>query len=350
MINKSRHPFQLILLILLVIVAACTGNNNAANNSSSALKDIPVKTSEPVIGQETELLLKDLADNGNYVNSREFPSLIKASIVNDELDKNYLVIDIRDSEAYSSGHIKGAVNVSFESLPQYFSSTIKPFEFDRIIITCETGQTSSYTTSLLRLMGYGNVYAMRWGMSAWNTNFAWKGWLGGTSSDFQDQLETTINTRPAANSMPELNTGGQNGEEVANSRFETLFSEGRDIALISADKVFKSPEDYYIINYDRRDKHENGHIPGAIRYKPGATLSFISEMSTIPTDKPVVVYCGTGHNSGFVTAYLRLFGYDAKTLMYGNNGFMYNKMVEERSTLSWLPFTTAEVNNFETVK
>jgi len=73
-------------------------------------------------------------------------------------------------------------------------------------------------------------------------------------------------------------------------------------------------------------------------------------MASIPTDKTVVVYCGTGHNSGFATAYLRLFGYDARTLKMGNNSFMYDKMVKERTALSWLPFTTADVNNFEVVK
>ena len=54
-------------------------------------------------------------------------------------------------------------------------------------------------------------------------------------------------------------------------------------------------------------------------------------MSTIPKDKEVVVYCETGHNSGFVTAYLRLFGYNAHTLSYGNNSFMDDKMVAEKA-------------------
>jgi rhodanese-related sulfurtransferase len=79
-------------------------------------------------------------------------------------------------------------------------------------------------------------------------------------------------------------------------------------------------------------------------------LGDTDEMASIPVDKPVVVYCGTGHNSGFATAYLRLFGYDAHTLKYGNNGFMYNKMVKQRTALSWLPFSSADVNDFEVVK
>ena len=73
-------------------------------------------------------------------------------------------------------------------------------------------------------------------------------------------------------------------------------------------------------------------------------------MQSIPTDREVAVYCGTGHNSGFVTAYLRLFGYHAKTVMYGNNAFMHSKMVQDRKLLSWLPFSESEIENYPYVK
>ena len=130
---------------------------------------------QPVVpGNETSLLLKDLEENGDYVNSKVFPSLIKASVVYESLGKNLLVIDLRSSKLFSEGHIKGAINKKFEELPAYFEKGIKPFEYDKIIMVCEDGQISSYTTSLLRLMGYGNVYSMRWGMSAWNEKYARK--------------------------------------------------------------------------------------------------------------------------------------------------------------------------------
>ena len=129
-------------------------------------------------------------------------------------------------------------------------------------------------------------------------------------------------------------------------RFKHLFAEGFPQAIVSSETVFENPSAYYIINYDRRDKYEAGHIPGAFRYKPNGTLGIVSEMQTIPTDKEVVVYCGTGHNSSFVTAYLRLFGYNGKTLIYGNNGFMHQRMVDEKNTLSWLPFIEEEIGDF----
>jgi rhodanese-related sulfurtransferase len=347
--NKIHILLCSVLIPVMVFFSGCNGNNSG--NKSA---DQPVTKQEPkaplVIGSETTALLKDLADNGNYVNSQVYPSLIKASIVNESLGKNLLIIDLRSPKLYSSGHIKGAVNKRFEDLPGYFETGIKPFEYDKIIMVCEDGQVSSYTTCLLRLMGYGNVYSMRWGMSAWNSNCAKDSWLKGVSAKYEANIESKVNEKPAAGTMPELGTGKSSGEEIGSARFHKLFQEGTANILISADDVFSDPEKYFIINLERKDKYEDGHIPGSIRYKPEATLGYTEEMATIPPDRTVVVYCGTGHNSGFATAFLRLFGYDARTLKYGNNSFMYDKMSRERVSLSWLPFTREEVNDFALVK
>jgi rhodanese-related sulfurtransferase len=239
---------------------------------------------------------------------------------------------------------------TLERIYSWFETGIKPFEYDRIIIVCEDGQVSSYTTCLLRLMGYGNVFAMRWGMSAWNSKYANEGWLKGVSGKYEANLETIVNERPASSEMPVLNTGKATGADISSARFHQLFEEGTGNIMITADEVFANPHSSFVINLERKDKYEDGHVPGAVRYKPEATLGFTDEMASIPVDKTVVVYCGTGHNSGFATAYLRLFGYDARTLKYGNNSFMHNKMIAQRTALSWLPFTSADVNDFETVK
>ena len=343
--KKLYYSIFFISLLVILSFAGCSGKKS--ENKQVA---VPGVKKPVVIGNETSLLLKDLKENGDYVNSQVFPSLIKASIVNESMDKNILVIDLRSSKLFSEGHIKGAVNKKFEELSAYFETGIKPFEYDKIIMVCEDGQVSSYTTSLLRLMGYGNVYSMRWGMSAWNNKYAQEGWLKGVSGKYEANLENKVNERPSSSGMPELKTGMTTGTEIGAARFRKLFEEGTGNILITADEVFSNPQKYFIINLDRKDKYEDGHIPGAVRYKPEATLGFTGEMASIPTDKTVVVYCGTGHNSGFATAYLRLFGYDARTLKYGNNSFMYDKMVRQRAALSWLPFTTVDFNNFEVVK
>lgn len=335
-----------------VVFQGCSGKKAEQKEASPAVtaEETVEKVAETPINAEAQALLDYLVETGDYVNSRNFPSLIKASIVYEELGKNNLIIDLRDKELFAKGHIQGAVNVPFSNIPDYMSKTIKPFEYSRIILVCNNGQVSSYATSLLRLMGYGNVFAMRWGMSGWNKQYAADFWLAGISGKYSDKLETSDTPKGVPADFPKMNTGKTTGEEILAARITELFKAGADGVLVTADQVFTSPDNFYAINFERKDKYDAGHIPGAVRYKPAGTLGIKAEMETIPVGKDVVVYCGSGHNSAFATAYLRLFGYDAKTLAYGNNGFMNDKMIKDKEALSWLPFTEAEVGDYPVVK
>jgi len=344
--RKTILKFYTVLLFAGIL--ACSGNQHKSEKED--VSDHALVTQKIEINAEAKALLKTLNDMGDYANSRNFPSLIKASTVHDELDSNILVVDLRSDEAFADGHIKNAVNVAFSDLPSYFKNDINPESYDKIVLTCYAGQIASYATSLLRLDGYNNVYAMKWGMSSWNKHFADESWLEAVASDYQDDLETTENEKATEGDFPKMNTGKTSGEQILQARIDSLFALGAGDALIYAEKVFEDPHAYYVINYDRKDKYDAGHIPGAIRYKPGSTLGIVSEMQTIPSDKNVVVYCNTGQNSGFATAYLRLFGYPAKSLTYGNNGFMYDRMKEQEDSLSWVLFKNEEVNDFPYVK
>ncbi|HWS00621.1 MAG TPA: rhodanese-like domain-containing protein, partial [Prolixibacteraceae bacterium] len=166
----------------------------------------------------------------------------------------------------------------------------------------------------------------------------------------EGKLELAENGRGGPSGFPLLNTGKTTGEEIMTARFNSLFAAGYNDAFITADQVFEQPKSYYTINFERKDKYDAGHIPGAVRYKTNGTLGIVAEMQSIPSESAVAIYCGTGHNSGFVTAYLRLFGYDAKTILYGNNAFMHSKMLQDKKLLSWLPFSESEIENFPFVK
>ncbi len=329
------RKFSILIAIALFLAVSCkTGSEKQAPVAESQLK---VKT-------EAQLLEEYLVVSGDYVNSRQFPSMIKAETVLESLDSSSHVIDMREPALFAKGRIKGSVNLQFGEIPSYFENTIKPYEYDKIFIVCDHGQRSSYTTQLLRLMGYGNVYSMRWGMAAWNPKLSGdRPWSDLIGSDYTSKLETVDNPAKAPGEYPALNTGKATGEDIFKERIATLFAEGFKEFAVSAEKVFESPDSFYIINYERKDKYESGHIPGAVRYKPGATLGIEAEMRTIPADKDVVVYCATGHNSAFVVAYLRLLGYKAHSLRYGNNSFMYDKMLQDEAKLSWEAFSEKEM-------
>jgi rhodanese-related sulfurtransferase len=344
--KQLKTIYQFAAVVVISVFFSCSGGQKGSEQAEVTNQKAVTKPVE--INAEAKLLLDYLVESGDYVNSREFPSLIGAEATLEVLSGKTLVIDMRKPDVFAKGHIKEAVNVEMPALPDYFASKIKPFEYDKIVLACYSGQSSSYATALLRLMGYGNVYSLRLGMSGWSPKMENK-WLAGISSAYETKLDTVTFSKASPADFPLMNAAKPTGTEIFDARIGALFSDYEN-ATITADSVFSHPEKYYIINYERKDKYDTGHIPGAIRYKPGGTLGIIAEMQTIPADKEVVVYCGTGHNSAFVTAYLRLFGYNAKTLRFGNNGFMHDKMVREEQAMAWQPYTEKDTKDYPVVK
>jgi len=111
------------------------------------------------------------------------------------------------------------------------------------------------------------------GMVTWNPDLAKDNpWSKAISSEYTSKLETAENQAPAAGEYPELGTGKNTGEEILNARITKLFADGLSDVFVSAEEVFAAPDSFFIINYERKDKYDSGHIPGAIRYKPGGTL------------------------------------------------------------------------------
>lgn len=62
-----------------------------------------------------------------------------------------------------------------------------------------------------------------------------------------------------------------------------------------------------IIDLREPAEYEEGHVAGAVNI-PLRTLA--DNLELVPADKPVVVYCASGHRAGMGTSALRLLGYD----------------------------------------
>ena len=67
------------------------------------------------------------------------------------------------------------------------------------------------------------------------------------------------------------------------------------------------------------------HPEGAVLYHiPGpADFRSTSYLQTLPSESPIAIYSGTGQESAFYTAYLRLLGYDVKSILFGMNNIDY---------------------------
>ncbi|MFD1315808.1 rhodanese-like domain-containing protein [Namhaeicola litoreus] len=296
---------------------------------------------------ETEQLIQYLESNGNFINSTASGAIISADEVKKNLkNEKYHLIDIRTDTWFAYGHIKGANNVLAPDLLDYFQNKINPSDFDKVILICYSGQSAAFYTSYLRLAGYGNVYSMKWGMSSWRQDFAENSWLKNISDDHVSDLETTANNKPAKGSLPIISTGKSSPEEILKERLQVAFEKPyKDFAVTAAD-VFANPQQYFILNYSSAKNYELGHIKGAVQYEPFGSLSTATELTTLPTDKKIVVYDENGQTAAAVAAYLNIIGYDAANLAYGSNGFM-NKEMSKKGLDA---FTAKEINMFPVVE
>jgi len=234
------------------------------------------------------------------------------------------IIDWRSATDYAAGHLIGAVNKSLTDLDDMITDSELPT--DKLIINvCYTGQSASFATAVMNLLGQDEAFA---GLEAKNLKFGMCGvlasatqWTNAVSSTYTASLETTTNTTTTTNDYPEIDTGETTLGGIVAAQLDDAVNGWN----ISAATVFADPSQYFIVNYWPLDQYEDpGHIEGAYQFTPKTSLLTTSTLNLLPTDETIVVYCYTGQTSAQVTAYLRLLGYDAKSLLFGIEGFAHD--------------------------
>lgn len=285
---------------------------------------------------EAEVLIEYMEDPGspaaNYGNSGlaiQAPSATHAGLAAGKV----LAIDIRSDTDFAAAHIEGAVNLTAGAVRDYLD-TEDLSAYDEIHIVCYTGQTASWLTSLLQLAGYKDVYSMKWGMSGWHSDF--DKWTSNTNSDKATLFVATSTDKAAEGDLPILTTGFEAGVDIFEARFDAVLAEGFGAAAVSQGDVYGNLGDYYIINYWPNAEYiDPGHIDGAMQYTPNEDLQLDTYLKSLPTDQPIAVYCYTGQNSARIAAYLRLMGFDAKSLKFGANSMIWSEMTKSK----WTPET-----------
>jgi len=333
-----KKQFIFIAAFIVIALSSCDRYYNPGLNIKTVVEDTVN------VGTEFEVLTRFLHNSGEYINSKGIPNMVSAEDVNENLS-TYYVIDIRTHQEYVDGHINGAVNVQASEIIDFLDKNVSAKEYDKLIIACHSGQTASYVTSILRLIGYNNAYAMKYGMGAWNRSL--DKWSPNVSNKYANQLETEANPKGKVSPYPVLATGKHCGAEVLAARAKTVLNTPFHKIKINADRAF-TDSTFYIVNYWPEDKYLKGHIPKSVQYTPKKDLTIGTALNTLPSDKKILVYCFTGQNAAFVVAYLRLLGYNAYTLGFGANAFMHGILTSKEG---WHGFKPAEkLNDFALVK
>jgi rhodanese-related sulfurtransferase len=284
---------------------------------------------------EAEVLVKFLEGTtsplGKDYVATDMPSIMAASEVKtlNETGKVY-IMDIRSASDFALGHIKNAKNVPVADVLTHIKG-VNLASYDKVAVVCYTGQTSGFAASLLRIMGYSKVFSLKWGMCSWHNDFASK-WNTAIASGnaYASQFVTTDTPKGAKGAMPKLSTGKKTGLEILEARVAAVLTEGFTPASVTGSTVFGSLSSYYIVNYWPVAQYSDaalGHIPGSMQFTPKESMKYTADLTTLPTNKTIAIYCYTGQTSSFLAAYLRLLGYDAKSVLYGTNAMIYDKMV-----------------------
>lgn len=77
-----------------------------------------------------------------------------------------VIIDIRDSESFSKGHISKARHIPKNEIDQKMDK-LAAFKERPIIVVCDRGQTSMQVSAKLRKAGFEKAQSLSGGMYAW---------------------------------------------------------------------------------------------------------------------------------------------------------------------------------------
>ncbi|MDY0083779.1 MAG: rhodanese-like domain-containing protein [Ignavibacteriaceae bacterium] len=287
-------------------------------------KDDPITPPKTI--NESEELVKYLeGTDGGYINNAA-PAVIAASAVNTDilLNADITIIDVRSASDFAAGHIQGAVNVEIKDVVTYYKNNNLSSK-SKVVVACYTGQSAGLAVAALRLSGFTNVFSLKWGMCSWAYPTSWNSAKTyGMTNPITKQ--TTANAKNPAGNLPTLSTGKNTGAEIFESRLNTVLNEGFTQIGITRETIYANLNNYYIVNYWPVAEYDQGHIEGAIQYTPKTDLKLAQFLKTLPTNKTIVVYCYTGQTSAQVATFLRILGYDAKSLQFGANRLFYDTM------------------------
>lgn len=108
-------------------------------------------------------VVKDMVDNAKASVPKVSTADVKAAI--DKKEKS-IILDVRDGEEYSAGHLPGALNISRGTLELHVFGKI-PDRDAKIYVYCKATARSALATKTLQELGYTNAFLMDAAFEDW---------------------------------------------------------------------------------------------------------------------------------------------------------------------------------------
>ena len=245
---------------------------------------------------------------------------LDAWIVNyGDVDVNdYYIMDFRAQADYDKMHLDGAVLTTLSDMFDKAATATKP-----ILCVCYTGQTASYAHMLLRLKHY-DAYVLKFGMSIVDASL--DKWTTNCSSDYvNDFVKTASPTLPSFD-YPKLNTGKKEAADILDARIDDAVAAWAAGMLVNASDIVPNASNFNIMNYWAESDYLNiGHIDGSFQLTP-KTLKTDENLKVFNPAGDNILYCWTGQTAAATIAYLKVLGYDVKSIKFGTNAMIYNEL------------------------
>lgn len=99
------------------------------------------------------------------VDLAQLPSEVDVAMVASVKEQtDVLVLDVREIDEYTAGHIPGVIHIPMNDVP----ARLQEIPTDKtVILTCRSGNRSAQVTSFLQGQGYTRVHNMQGGILAW---------------------------------------------------------------------------------------------------------------------------------------------------------------------------------------
>ena len=100
----------------------------------------------------------------------DFPIISQTDLVNRlGSDNSPVIIDVRSSKEFASGHVPGAVNIPYNEIKGRLEK-LNIGRNEEIVLYCERGGRASMAGSILREEGFSTVQHLDGDMNAWRLN------------------------------------------------------------------------------------------------------------------------------------------------------------------------------------
>ncbi len=238
------------------------------------------------------------------------------------------IVSVRSQEDYEKGHISGAHWVNAKEFFKQENLDLLPMD-KQIVVYCYTGQTASQIVSVLNMMGY-DAANLLFGFGSWAMDAdAGSKWFDETKSGFDYPVDTGPGIEhPIVYELP--TPLGDTVQAAADAYFSNGTKNIAVDALYDNLNDGDTSNDPFILSVRSAEDYAKGHIPGSIQIDV-AELFIEANLTRLPTDQQIVVYCYTGQTASQVTSVLNTLGYDAYNMLFGMQAWTMDQDVRVKS-------------------